>query len=336
MIISMKTPTFIAIGDTVTDDFIALKDAHVNCRIDTETCEISMRFGDKVPYESLETIFAVGNAANAAVAAKRLGLESYLVSNIGGDYLGEKMLEHLSAENVHTSLIRVHEDKRSNHHFVLLYEGERTILIKHEAYDYALPKFDAPEWIYLSSLGDHTESFHGLIADYLEANPDVKLAFQPGTFQIKLGREKLARIFARTEIFFCNKDEAKHILSSESHDVRELSKALADLGPKIVCLTDGPNGAYMYEKENDTLLQTPMYPDPAKPVDRTGAGDAFASTVVVALAFGLSLSEALSWGPVNSMSVVQEIGAQKGLLTREKLETYLKDAPKDYNVEKVS
>ncbi len=332
----MKTPTFIAIGDTVTDDFITLQDAHVNCRIDTEACEISMRFGDKVPYKSLETVFAVGNAANAAVAAKRLGLESYLVSNIGDDYLGEKMLEHLSAENVHTSLIRVHEDKLSNHHFVLLYEGERTILINHQAYDYKLPTFDAPDWIYLSSLGDHTEPFHELIADYLEANPSVKLAFQPGTFQIKLGKEKLARIYARAEIFFCNKDEAKHILGSESHDVQELAKGLSELGPKIVCLTDGPNGAYMYERENGTLLKTPMYPDPAKPLDRTGAGDAFASTVVVALALGESLETALSWGPVNSMSVVQGIGAQKGLLSHEKLETYLKDAPTDYKVDIVS
>jgi sugar/nucleoside kinase (ribokinase family) len=65
-----------------------------------------------------------------------------------------------------------------------------------------------------------------------------------------------------------------------------------------------------------------MYPDPAPPVDRTGAGDSFAST--------------LTWAPINSMSVVQYVGAQKGLLTREKLEKYLQDAPEDYKAEKLS
>ena len=79
----------------------------------------------------------------------------------------------------------------------------------------------------------------------------------------------------------------------------------------------------------------PMYPDPAPPVDRTGAGDSFSSTFTTAIALGLSPAEALAWGPINSMSVVQEIGAQKGLLTRAKLEEYLKNAPPEYTARKL-
>ena len=51
--------------------------------------------------------------------------------------------------------------------------------------------------------------------------------------------------------------------------------------------------------------------------------------VAIALASGKSIPEALSWGPINSMSVVQYIGAQKGLLSREKLEKHLTQAPKE-------
>ncbi|MDP2665034.1 MAG: PfkB family carbohydrate kinase, partial [bacterium] len=76
----------------------------------------------------------------------------------------------------------------------------------------------------------------------------------------------------------------------------------------------------------------PMYPDPKPPENRTGAGDAMTSTFVIALALGKSLSEALLWGPVNSMSVVQHVGAQKGLLTRAALLKYLADAPSSYTV----
>jgi ribokinase len=71
-------------------------------------------------------------------------------------------------------------------------------------------------------------------------------------------------------------------------------------------------------------------------VDRTGAGDSFSSTFTVALAQGKSIKEALMWGPINSMSVVQYLGAQKGLLTKEKLEEYLKNAPNSYKPTKLA
>ena len=80
------------------------------------------------------------------------------------------------------------------------------------------------------------------------------------------------------------------------------------------------------------MLKVPMYPDPKPPVDRTGAGDATTSTIAVALALGKPLREALLWGPINAMAVVQEVGAQKGLLTREALERELANAPASYAV----
>ena len=79
----------------------------------------------------------------------------------------------------------------------------------------------------------------------------------------------------------------------------------------------------------------PPYPDPKPPFERTGAGDAFSSTFVVALALGLDIPSALRWAPINSMSVVQYVGAREGLLTREKLEEYLAKAPKDYEPKKI-
>ena len=79
-----------------------------------------------------------------------------------------------------------------------------------------------------------------------------------------------------------------------------------------------------------------MYPDPADPVDRTGAGDSFASTFTAAIILGKSPEEALSWGPINSMSVVQKIGAQAGLLPRAELEELLKNALLEYVPTKIS
>lgn len=320
---------FVAIGDTAVDEFIRLKDASVHCDVDTSACTITMRWGDKIPYEFAETVAGVGNAANAAVAAARLGLESAFVSNVGADENGKKILEVFTQEGVDTAFVAVHKDLPTNHHYVLWYESERTILIRHENYPYALPQdFPAPKWVYLSSAGERSADFHTELATWLSAHPETKLAFQPGTFQISMGKEKLAALYARTEVFACNKEEAARILGIESKDPKELFAAMHALGPKIVIITDGRNG--VYASDNAHAFSVPMYPDEKPPVDRTGAGDAAASTTVVALALGLPLQDAVRWGLVNSASVVQEVGAQKGLLSRTDIEQRLASAPASF------
>lgn len=322
---------FIAIGDTAVDEFIKLKTASINCNINKEECTISMKWGDKIPYDFSILVPGVGNAANAAVAAARLGLSSGFVSNIGKDRSGDEVLTSLTNEGIDTSYIAVHEQIPTNHHFVLWYEAERTILIRHEAYPYLFPEnFVAPKWIYLSSTGENAAAFHDELAAWLLAHPETKFAFQPGTFQITMGAKKLAALYARADIIACNKQEAQRILELGETDIQTLLASMRKLGPRIVLITDGPQGAYAYDGTD--MLQIPMYPDPKSPIDRTGAGDATTSTIVAALALGKTLREALLWGPVNAMSVVQEIGAQKGLLNRKKIEVYLASAPADYRV----
>lgn len=324
---------FIAIGDITTDAFIKLKDAKVNCDINEENCMISMRFGDKIPYEELNVIPAVGNSPNAAVSAARLELASAVVTNVGDDKFGAEDIETLKEQGVDTTFVKTNPGKKTNYHFVLSYDAERTILIKHEEFDYSIPEIGTPKWIYLSSLGENSLPHHHEIAKFIKDNPEIKLAFQPGTFQIKLGHEALVDLYEVTELFFCNVEEAKRILNNKDLEIKELLTEMHKLGPKIVVITDGPDGAYTYD--GNDMLHMPIYPDPKPPVERTGAGDAFSSTFTSALASGKTVSEALMWGPINSMSVVQDIGAQRGLLSREKLEEYLANAPEDYKPTKI-
>ena len=322
---------FIAIGDTTVDEFITLKEARVNCDINHEDCTISMRWGDKIPYDSSVLVPAVGNAANAAVAAARLGLSTAFVSNVGHDAFGEQILAVFKKEGVDTNYVAVNDGIPTNHHYVLMYDAERTILIRHEAYPYLIPEgFEAPKWIYLSSIGDNSEVFHNELVSWLRAHPETKLAFQPGTFQMTMGKEKLASLYAATELVACNKEEAERILELGKTDMKELLEKMRALGPKIAVITDGTNGSFAFD--GNEMLKVPMYPDPRPPVSRTGAGDATTSTIVAALALGKSLREGLFWGPINASSVVQKIGAQKGLLTREELEAYVKSAPPIYAV----
>ncbi len=329
----MKKIDILAIGDIVTDAFIKLKDAEVHCNINKHDCELCVRFGDKVPFESVEECVAVGNSSNAAVSASRLGLSAALFSYIGDDAEGKKCLKELQRNGVDTRYIHAEEGKKTNYHYVLWYEVDRTILIKHEQFSYDLGKIDNPKWLYLSSLSDHSLDFHHQIGEYLEKNKDVLLAFQPGTFQMKMGVDVLRKIYKRTEIFFCNVEEAQKILKVELRDIKILLKDISRLGPNIVLITDGFAGAYAYESREEKYFSIPIYPH--TPFESTGAGDAFASTIVSALALGLPIEEALMWGPINSRSVVLQVGAQKGLLPREKLEEYLKKAPENYKIERL-
>ncbi len=332
-----KPYDFVAIGDITIDAFIQLseKDANVVCDIEGKPCQLMMNFGEKLPYEDVTVVNAVGNSPNAAVAAHRLGLRSALVTNLGHDRNGKDCLDTLRQEGVATDYVKVHEGKLTNYHYVLRYGAERTILIKHEVYPYLLPNFEVPpRYLYVSSIGETGADFHHEVAAYVKERAETKLVFQPGTFQIRLGHEKLKDLYAVTEIFFCNLEEAGQILKTKQNDPPTLLRGLRELGPKLPVITDGPKGAYLVDGD-DKVWHMPMYPDPAPPVDRTGAGDSFSSTFTAAIALGLSPQEALSWAPINSMNVVQYIGAQKGLLTREQIEEHLKNAPANYKAQRI-
>jgi len=325
----------LAIGDVVTDAFIKLLDDRAVTYQNEQGKWLAMPFGMKVPFDQALVIEGVGNAANAAVAFAKLGLSGGLVSNTGDDQFGRDMVNALKKNGVDTRFVHSNPGKVSNYHYVLWYKEERTILIKHEEYDYQWPRFregDIPKWVYFSSISKNAMEYHDSIADWLEDHPDVKLAFQPGTFQMEAGVERLKRIYARTELVVLNREEAVYVTGGNYDDVHDLINRLHGMGPKIVVVTDGPAGAYA--SDGDNRFRMPLYPDPAPPIERTGAGDAFASTFVAAIIHGANIEGALQWAPVNSMNVVQNVGAQAGLLTEEQIGELLKVAPEWYRPER--
>ena len=324
----------LAVGDVVTDAFIRLgkHEAEVSEAGRDHHPLLCMTYGSKIPFDDAVVIPAVGNSANAAVASARLGLRTAFYSNVGDDKVGRDILRALHSHNISTEYVKINEGKKSNYHYVLWYGADRTILIKHEDYKYTWPhisEHNKPKWIYLSSVGESAAHLHDEIAAYLDKNPDVKLAFQPGTFQMKLGTTKLRKLYTATELMACNLEEAQQISGVQSADVGKLMRALHKLGPKIVVITDGPKGSFA--SDGSSLWTMPIYPDPAPPYERTGAGDAYTSTFVAALACGKDIPTAMAWGSINSMSVVQKIGAQAGLLTEKEIERYVKVAPANFS-----
>ncbi len=329
----------LCVGDVVTDAFIKLlpHEAQVSSDPKSHHPLLCMTFGTKIPFSEAIVIDGVGNSPNAAVCFSRLGLNAALYANVGDDKVGEDILVSLRSHNVSTEFVRINKGMASNYHYVLWYGADRTILIKHEPYPYIwphIPKSKKPRWIYLSSIGEKAAHIHENISSYLAENPEVKLAFQPGTFQIREGVKKLKKLYERTEVYALNLEEAQIVTGMNTSNVVELIKALHKLGPKIVVITDGPKGSYA--SDGVSVYSMRNYPDPHRPYDRTGCGDAYTSTFVAALAWGGDIITALQWAPINPMSVAQKLGAQAGLLPKKNLLNLLDHAPKNYRPKEIA
>ena len=110
----MNEIDILAIGDVVIDAFIRLSDAEVKCDENGENCRLSVRYGDKVPYDSVEVCYAVGNSANAAVSASRLGLKAALYAYVGGDQNGKDCISSLQKDGVDTEYVHIDNDNKTN------------------------------------------------------------------------------------------------------------------------------------------------------------------------------------------------------------------------------
>ncbi|MDB4940008.1 MAG: putative Ribokinase [Candidatus Doudnabacteria bacterium] len=312
----------IGIGDCTIDNFIEVKEATVTCDLKHEHCQLGFRFGDKIPYESL-TILSAGNANNASVGMSRLGMRTAFYGTVGNDEYGQVILKALKKDKVDTKLVSVQKGQ-TNSHYVLVYNHDRTILIKHQAYKYKLPKEAADtKWIYFSSVGEKGLELHPQVVKMLEKNPNIKMSFNPGTFQLRLGMKKLAPLMQHAEVLCLNKEEAQGLVGGDLDDIRGLAEKLHQAGPKIVVITDALNGSYCLD--GGVLYKMGVYPH--KPIESTGAGDAYATGFAAAKMLGLPTVEALRWGSRNGANVATEVGPQAGLVSKKQMLTDLAKHP---------
>lgn len=316
----------ISIGDARVDNFYKIDDAHLSTDKE-EGRQLCLRYGDKIAVEEFRQLVA-GNNANNAVGSARLHLKTALYGHVGDDPTGKHIIEILKKEGVDTRYIAVTKGMDSENSAVINFEGERTILVYHQPWKYDLPDLDKTKWVYFSSVSYtfHKTPLIKQLEGYLERT-GAKLAFTPGTHQLHFGVKKMPRLLSLTTLFIVNLEEAKVVLGydrAEKIPVKKLLKELAHLGPKMVIITDGGEGSYSFDGENFWKLGV----FPAKLVEMTGSGDAFATATLAGLIHGKPLQEAMRWGAANGASVVEQIGPQAGLLTAHQMEEKLKSNAK--------
>lgn len=317
----------ISIGDATIDNFVQIHDAEIKCNLNKTQCLLCVEYGDKISVDKLVHLVA-GNAANNAVGGARLKLKTAIYVNVGSDPSGKQIVDKLKQEGVSSRYVVVNEGMESNLSTVLNFQGERTIFVYHQSWQYQLPELEASRWVYFTSLApSFTESnLLNELTAYLERTGS-KLLYNPGTYQMKAGVKKNPRLLSLTELFIVNKEETKRILGykeTEDITIKKLLKAISDLGPRMVIITDGKEGSYGFD--GDKYFHLGIFP--AKLVEMTGAGDAYATGCLAGLFHGKDLAQALRWGAASGAAVVEQIGPQAGLLTYHKMQEKLREHTK--------
>ena len=119
------------------------------------------------------------------------------------------------------------------------------------------------------------------------------------------------------DVFIVNKEEAE-LLTSETNPKKR--NALLKQEGAIQLITDGSRGTTMIEGVKIHKFGT----SGSKGISKTGAGDAFGSGFVAALIKFKDPIMAARVGTINAESVIQHLGAKKGVLKEWPTETKMK------------
>ena len=254
-----------------------------------------------------------GGATNSAVSFSRLGLKSVPVSLIGTDHLYNFITDDLKTNKISPNLLIKDSTNPTDFSVILVApDGSRSVLTNRgnsrlEEAQIDWTKLTKTKWFYITSLEGNLDLLEKLIGFAKENN--IKIALNPGNRElIKL--KKIIPLLKFVDFLLLNKTEGEMLTELDFDDDQFWPKILS-YGSQITTITDSRNGAYVITPQSH--LFSPIVK--VKPVDETGAGDAFGSAFVAALIYKLDPQEALFWGIKNSASVVTKLGAKPGLLT---------------------
>lgn len=303
-----QKPIIYAVGKATQDVF--LRSQEFDPKTEGKVAYTHLPLGAKIDVE--EAFFSTGgNATNVSVTLARQGLDAHFVWALGEDPASQSILRDMQSEGVHIDLVDRRSEYRASFSTILLSpDGERTILNFHgsvmdeDSFDKAVQKIDKADWLYPSSLGNYR------LLDILiqkAKSLGAKVMLNPAGTELSQP-DKLKPILKDIEVLCLNKEEMQSIAGEGS--LEELVKKGLDLCP-VVIVSDGPNG--VCASDGKTIIKAGMYED-VPVIDRTGAGDAFASGFLSKWSRGSGLRDAIIFASANSTSVVSKIGAKAGIL----------------------
>jgi ribokinase len=294
--------------------------------------DLCYRLGAKILVKNID-FYTGGGGTNTAVAFSRIGLHTGFLGRLGDDANSDIIMKNLIDENVTfigykkgISGYSVIMDSVADDRTIFTFKGCNNDLQYHKINKKVLNT----GWFYFSSMMDKSFASLRLLSIYAKKR-GIKIAFNPSLYLAKKGKDYLRTILRHCEILIFNKEEAQAILNHEYKSIFVMLDKLSHLGPKIIIITDGKNGANCYDTYTGMFYI--IKPAKVKIVETTGAGDAFASGFVSAKIIGKDTVTALKVGMKNAESVIQHNGAKNNLLGNKIFDMAIKDKRQVYALE---
>lgn len=305
-----KVPTILSIGKATQDVF--LKSDEFDPHKEGKVAYTHLPLGAKMEVDEV-TFGTGGNASNVAVTFARQGLNARYMWTLGEDPASETILHDLDREGVDTSLVAQNEKYQAGYSVIMIAtNGERTILNHRgvstgkQGQDIDFEAIEKADWIYPTSLANGGVDLLVHIVNAARKG-DTKIILNPAGPELA-EKDKLRGILEDVDVLVMNKEEMQQLV--EGQTLEELVRHGLNLSP-VVIVSDGPNG--VCASDGKTIVTAGMYED-VPVIDRTGAGDAFASGFLSQWVQGESLKDSIIFASANSTNVVTMIGAKPGIL----------------------
>ncbi len=269
--------------------------------------------------------FSGGKAANVAYLARKLGAKASLLARVGNDDLSQQALGTLSEMGIDLSQVEKVPDASTGFSVIMVPpDGKKNIVLANNAND-AWQKSDCDK--VKQAIAD-APADSVLVVDYevpaFVVEAAIKAAHARG-FSIVLDPSPPDRVdkelYPLIDFLIPDASETESLTGIPATSAEEGKKAAQKLLREgvqhaVVKLEDG--GCVVAHA--DTLLHVPAFE--VEVVDTTGAGDAFAGALAVALLEKRSLADIACFAVAASHAAVTAYGSQPAYPSREKLNSF--------------
>ncbi|NHJ87028.1 MAG: fructoselysine kinase [Asgard group archaeon] len=226
--------------------------------------------GDNVvdKYVNKGMMFPGGNAVNVPTLAHRYGAIGSYVGWLGNDIYGKLILNALQSEGIDTSHCYMFEGD-TTYVEISLVDGNRTFGKVRRGMSGKIVLNDEDYQFIAKHTLTHSSIYSKLENSIQRLHEEAKiLSFD---FSSDWSDEYLNKIAPNIDITILSLEE------QTKTDIHEKAQWIHDMGPKIVLLTQGEKGAYLFDGE----IMHHQKIIPTNVIDTLGAGDAFAARFLV-------------------------------------------------------
>lgn len=274
-------------------------------------------------YPSIPSIAVPGGkGANQAVAAARAGANVKIITRLGNDAIGKRIVENLQNNNLDTSYVEF-DDKVKN--------DECQIFVSKEGENDIHRVVGAIDSFYVDMIEKYSSVIKGakIVIAQMKIKKEVSVALIDFCYKnripiiitpcrpenLSLLDPKNLELINKITFLTCNEKESKIVFNNDNVEeiVKQFpNKAIITLGEKGAIFNDGTKNVYL-----------PAFPVD-KVVDTTGAGDTLCGNFAAALLSGYSIEQSIRIGMAASTIKITKESAQKGMPTKTQIEEFLK------------